>query len=218
MAKQSTRLSREKIVSGAVALADAEGLDAVTIRRLAQENGVTPMAMYWHFNDKESLLDALGEHLLASVVLPEPDGDEPWDVQLRAILAAILAALRPHPTFAGLTMRRVLVAEPGLRLAERVLGLLAAGGVKPDRTAQVGTFLLCSVISLVSFDADKSPAAGDAESDERLRVKKVTLESLPSARYPHVIAAASGLVGCRYDDSFFDLSLDLMVRGVHGLR
>jgi len=53
------RLSREAIVVGAIALADAEGLDAVTIRRLAQEHGVTPMAMYWHFSDKDSLLDGL---------------------------------------------------------------------------------------------------------------------------------------------------------------
>ena len=62
MAKRSAptrvRLSRETIVASAVALADAEGLEAVTIRRLAQEHGVTPMAMYWHFSDKDSLLDA----------------------------------------------------------------------------------------------------------------------------------------------------------------
>ncbi len=213
VAKQSVRLSREKIVSRAVALADAEGLDAVTIRRLAQENGVTPMAMYWHFNDKESLLDALAEHLLESVELPEPS-DEPWEQQLRAILAAILAALRPHPAFAGLTMRRVLIAEPGLRLAERVLGLLAEAGVPPERSARISAFLLCSVISLVSTEPGDLPGADGL--DERLRVKKVTLEGLSAARYPHVIAAAPALVGCRYEDSFYDLSLDLLVHGIRG--
>ena len=51
MSPSRGRLSREAIVSCAIALADAEGLAAVTIRRLASEQGVTPMAMYWHFND-----------------------------------------------------------------------------------------------------------------------------------------------------------------------
>jgi TetR/AcrR family transcriptional regulator, tetracycline repressor protein len=57
------RLSRDTIVDGAIALADAEGLDAVTIRRLAQDHEVTPMALYWHFKDKGELLDALRPHL-----------------------------------------------------------------------------------------------------------------------------------------------------------
>ncbi|WP_305787375.1 TetR/AcrR family transcriptional regulator C-terminal domain-containing protein [Symbioplanes lichenis] len=213
MAKQRQRLSRDTIVGCAVTLADAEGLDAVTIRRLAQENGVTPMAMYWHFNDKESLLDALAEHLLDNVVLPEPT-DEPWDVQLRAILAAILAALRPHPAFAGLAMRRVLAAESGLLLAERTLGLLAEAGLEPRRAAEVATFLLCSVITLVASDPE-----GVAEpSEEKLRRKQADMQALSPARYPHVIAAAPDLVECRSGEGFFTHNLDLLVHGVRASR
>ncbi|WP_306214095.1 TetR/AcrR family transcriptional regulator [Actinoplanes sp. RD1] len=217
MTKQKQRLSRDTIVGCAVTLADAEGLEAVTIRRLAQENGVTPMAMYWHFNDKESLLDALAERLLDDVVLPEPT-DEPWDVRLRAILAAILTALRPHPTFAGLAMRRILVAESGLRLAERTLGLLAEAGLDPRRSAEAATFLLCSVITLVATDPAGVPEASAAEHDEKLRLKRASLETLPPARYPHVIAAAPALVDCRSDDDFFTHTLDLLVQGVRNSR
>src|SRR5689334_24253378 len=122
MAKRSdatrVRLSREAIVVGAIALADAEGLEAVTIRRLAQEHGVTPMAMYWHFSDKDSLLDGLAEHLVEAVELPEAS-DAPWDEQLRDILRAFVRAVRPHPALASLVLRRILAAEPGLRIAER---------------------------------------------------------------------------------------------------
>src|SRR6476620_10513894 len=57
------RLSRDTIVAGAVALADAEGLDAVTIRRIANDHQVTPMALYWHFKDKGELLDGIPERL-----------------------------------------------------------------------------------------------------------------------------------------------------------
>lgn len=219
MAKRSEavrgRLSREAIVVSAIALADAEGLEAVTIRRLAQEHGVTPMAMYWHFNDKDSLLDALAEHLIEAVRLPEP-GDESWDTELREILRAFLVAIRPHPTLAALTLRRILLAESGLRIAERVLGLLGRAGFGVDRAAEIGTFLICSVITLVGADPTPSPYAGE-ERDQVIREKRAKLESLSPARYPNVIAAAPALVTCREADDYFALNLDLLVLGVHGL-
>src|SRR5665213_3657639 len=57
------RLSRDVIAAGAVALADREGIDAVTIRRLATDNAVTPMALYWHFKDKDAVLDGIAEQI-----------------------------------------------------------------------------------------------------------------------------------------------------------
>ena len=219
MAKRSEavrgRLSREAIIVSAVALADAEGLEAVTIRRLAQEHGVTPMAMYWHFNDKDSLLDALAEHLIEAVQLPEPS-DGSWDVELREILRAFLVAIRPHPTLAALVLRRILIAESGLRIAERVLGLLGRAGFEVGRAAEIGTFLICSVITLVGADPTPSPYAGE-ERDQVIREKRAKLESLSPARYPNVIAAAPALVACREADDYFALNLDLLVLGVHGL-
>ncbi|MEV4704591.1 TetR/AcrR family transcriptional regulator [Actinoplanes sp. NPDC049316] len=215
MAKRSVRLSRDAIIDCATALADAEGLEAVTIRRLAQENGVTPMAMYWHFNDKDSLLDGLAEHLVASVQLPEP-GDGTWDEQLREILVAFLDAIRPHPALAGLALRRILVAEPGLRLAERVLDLLRQAGFGPERAAEVGTFLMCAVITLVVGDpmAAKADAGGDRAAD--MRHKQAMLQALEPERYPNLIAAAPALVGCHGQDDYFEVNIDLLVQGVRG--
>ena len=219
MAKRSEavrgRLSREAIIVSAVALADAEGLEAVTIRRLAQEHGVTPMAMYWHFNDKDSLLDGLAEHLIEAVQLPEP-GDDSWDTELRGILRAFLVAIRPHPTLAALVLRRILIAESGLRIAERVLGLLGRAGFGVERAAEIGTFLICSVITLVGADPTPNPYAGE-ERDQVIREKRAKLESLSPARYPNVVAAAPALVACREADDYFTLNLDLLVLGVGGL-
>jgi AcrR family transcriptional regulator len=206
------------IVACAITLADTEGLEAVTIRRLAQEQGVTPMAMYWHFNDKDSLFDAMAESVVTSVKLPEPN-DDPWDEQLHAILAAFLEAIRPHPAVAGLALRRILTSEPGLALAEQALGLLRTAGFPADRAAEVGSFVLCAVITLVTSQPGRPGQTLDAEAREQMfREKRAALESLSPARYPNVVAAAPALVSCPDEDEYFAVNLRLLVAGIKGVR
>jgi len=216
-AATKTRLSPDVIVASAVSLADAEGLEAVTVRRLAQEHGVTPMAMYWHFNDKEALLNGIAEHLIAAVRLPEPT-DQPWHVQLREILEAFLAAIRPHPNVAGLALKRILSSEPGLALSERALGLLRGAGFSPDESGMVGSFLLCAVITLVTNEpGPHRPIEGEAR-EEMIRHKRAALEALSPSRYPNVLAAAPSLVNCHDQEAYFAVNLDLLVQGVRGIR
>ena len=203
-------------MTSAIALADAEGLEAVTIRRLAQEHDVTPMAMYWHFSDKEALLDGIAEQLLADVRLPAPS-DQPWDVQLRAILQAFLDAIRPHPNIAGLTLKRILGCEPGLALAERALGLLREGGVPTGRSADIGTFLLCAVIALVGNEPGPKHRLEGEEREEMIRHKRAAFAALSPERYPNVLAAGPALAVCGDEDDYFAVNLDLLVAGVRGL-
>jgi TetR/AcrR family tetracycline transcriptional repressor len=222
MAKRSEavrgRLSRAAIIACATTLADQEGLEAVTIRRLAQEQGVTPMAMYWHFSDKDSLLDGIAEALVAGVKLPEPT-DEAWHVQLRGILAAFLEAIRPHPAVANLALRRILTSEPGLAIAERALGLLRSAGFPADRAAETGSFVLCAVITMVTSQPGRpgKPVEND-DREQMIREKRAALEVLSPARYPNVVAAAPSLVSCADDDAYYALNLDLLVLGLRGLQ
>ena len=79
---EKTRLSKAAVVERGLAVADAEGLDGLTIRRLAADLGVTPMALYWHFRSKEELLDGLAERLWSEIdVIVDPV--VPWPAQLR---------------------------------------------------------------------------------------------------------------------------------------
>ena len=89
-------LTRDGIVDRAVAIADADGLDAVSIRRVAQEFGVTPMALYWHVQNKDELLAAMGDRLYADLDLPH-DPSRPWDERLHELMVAVVAGLRRHP-------------------------------------------------------------------------------------------------------------------------
>jgi TetR/AcrR family tetracycline transcriptional repressor len=212
------RLSRDVIIDCAITLADQEGIEAVTIRRLAQEQGVTPMAMYWHFTDKDSLLDGIAESLIAAVKLPEPN-DRPWDEQLHDILAAFLAAIDPHPAVAGLALRRILTSEPGLRLAEQALGLLRSAGFPAAQAGEVGSFLLCAVITLVTSQPGRhgQPLEGE-ERAQMIREKRAALEALSPSRYPNVVAAAPALVVCRNEDDYYAMNLNLLVQGVRGIQ
>src|SRR3954463_11592146 len=91
-------LSRNVVADRALTLADSEGLEAVTIRRLATELGVTPMALYWHFRTKEDLLAGLADRVLDDMVVPQSTGD--WVTDMRAALGALVTAMRPHPQVA----------------------------------------------------------------------------------------------------------------------
>src|SRR4051794_33451260 len=122
--KTETRspLSREVVADRALALADAEGIEAVTIRRLATELGVTPMALYWHFRTKEDLLSGLADRVLDAVEVPERSGD--WSADIRTALVALVTAMRPHPQVAHLVAERMMVHPRGLALTELALGTL----------------------------------------------------------------------------------------------
>ena len=88
-------LSRELVVSSALQLADRDGLGALTIRSLAAECGVKPMAIYHHIANKEAILDAIVDAVYAEIYRPEPD--KPWREELATRSRSMRAALRRHP-------------------------------------------------------------------------------------------------------------------------
>lgn len=213
------RLDPTTLAASALDLADREGLDAVTIRRLAQQHDVTPMALYRHFADKNDLLAAIGDRLLADVVLPEPDdrsGDRPWD-QIRAVMDAFVAALRPHPKAAGLTLTRILAAEPGLEMAEHLMRLLTEAGFSVDGAAEVGRQSICALITLVTTEPGAAEETDPEAREDALRLKRAALAALPPRRYPLLAAAADTLICPSSTDEYYELGIDLVVAGIRGV-
>ena len=92
----TSRLSRERVLRGAMAVADAGGIDALTIRSLAQSLGVKPMSVYYYVANKDEILDGIVDLVFSEIELPSPDGD--WRAEIRR---------RAH------SARRVLRATPG---------------------------------------------------------------------------------------------------------
>jgi AcrR family transcriptional regulator len=203
------RLSRDAIVSRALAVADAEGIDAVSVRRLARELGVTPMALYWHFDGKEALRHALGDRLLDELDLTL-DERVPWPEQLRAFVASFTAVLRAHPSAAVLIGSLPTIAsENALRATEVALDILRRAGFSSEEAAHITTQIVRTTTSMAIAELDEVRAPGEPAGD-----KEAILRALPPERFPRVIEAAGALSAPQDPESFYDLVIELVVAGI----
>lgn len=122
----SRGLQRDRIVQRALELADEEGLDAVSFRRLAADFGVTPMALYRHVADRDDLLAAMNDVVLAEIEVPE-QADDDWVRALRDVLRSSVTAYTRHP--AARRLSYLGLWSPGsLALTERLVRLLTDAG------------------------------------------------------------------------------------------
>lgn len=215
-APMKERLSRDAVARAAIVLADADGLDALTIRRLATGLGVTPMALYWHFTDKEALLDGVAEQLLAEVHLPADEDDVAWDLRLHEVLEAFLAGLAAHPAVAGLAKKRILLSDPGREITERVLKLLRRGGFSPEQSSQLGSFALLTMTSLVTDEPGLAIGATEEEREQGVHTRWTALQALSPKRFPHVIDSAASLTDCAASEQWLGFGMDTLMAGIRG--
>ena len=150
--RAKAELSRKAIVERALTIADAEGLEAVTIRRVAQEFGVTPMALYWHVQNKDELLAAMGQSFFDGIGRRYARTGR-WDEQLRGVVEALIESLREHPASAMLTFGQVLACEEGLEIAEFALDVLRTAGFDVVEAAEIARLALQVAIMLVTQQA-----------------------------------------------------------------
>src|SRR3954471_20963784 len=118
MVDQPTSGRRHEIVAAAVRIADAEGVDAVSMRRLADELGVATMTPYTHVESKDELIDLMRDAVAAEMLLPEPLPDD-WRTALRAIAHKTKDALEAHPWSLDVTPRRPRARINRLRHVEQ---------------------------------------------------------------------------------------------------
>lgn len=210
---RSAELTRDAVVEVALTMADTDGLDTLTIRRLANHFGVTPMALYWHVKNKEELLDAMGDAVYASVAIPPAD-DRDWTEQYSDLLSALLDALRAHPGSVGLAAYRVLANDAGRDLTERALSLLRRAGLSVQAGADIARSSLQTMIMLVSGEPGAEHGASSEQRPTILAAKAKALATLPVDRYPHLVESASALVNCDDASIYYRDGLALFLAGV----
>ena len=116
-------LSRDEVLEGALALLDEVGLDALTMRRLAESLGVQAGAIYWHFTDKQALLDAMIDAMLAGLLEPPLTGA--WDAQLAELSRRLAAAMLRRRDGARLATQALRPGPNSLELSEAMMQIAA---------------------------------------------------------------------------------------------
>lgn len=194
-------LTRERVVAAATAVLDAGGLDALSMRSVAQALGTGPASLYAHVADKSELLALLVERVVAGLELPDPDPDH-WQEQVKAMVRALRSGLRAHGDLARAALAERPLGEGGLRFTERLIEVLRLGGL-PDRVVAYGCDLLTlHAVATAAEEASRPP--------EHVAEVREYLAALPPERFPN-LAALSGLLDA---EERFEFGLDLLVAGL----
>ena len=125
-------LDRERILAAALARADTSGIEALTMRRLAGDLGVEAMTLYYHVANKDDIVDAIVDLVMAEIELPAPG--EPWRPALRRTALSAHAAFLRHPWAAAYTLDPARLRPARLRYMDAILASLRAGGFSIEMT------------------------------------------------------------------------------------
>jgi TetR/AcrR family tetracycline transcriptional repressor len=212
-AGQRAGLSREQVLAAARRIADAEGVDRLTMRRLAAELGVMPNALYTYVSDKEALLDALLDDLLADVDPGDPAAEEDWRDGLVRVMDASRRLLLAHPQLAPVFLARPALGPNAARLGEITLALLRRGGVEGERAVEALRVLLVYSLGFAAFQAPR------LQTDSAARTEQVeaAYAGLPEDRFPRLRRLA-GPLAAPTDDRQFHTGLRWLLDGIAARR
>jgi AcrR family transcriptional regulator len=215
--KESTPLSREAMIARALDVADTDGLAAVSIRRIAQDFGVTPMALYWHVKNKDELLAAMGDAIIGEVPVPTPSPAPELD-ELRPLLMSLVEVLSRHPGSTALAMARILQCENGQAMTEMALTILQDNGFTVQESANLARAALQTTIMLVSGRPGAETTVKQEERAAVLAHKRAALAGLPADRFPRLVESADALTECDDEAAYYGAGIDLFMAGVTALR
>ena len=203
-------LSRDRVLRAAVALADQEGLEGLSMRRLATEFGVVPMALYKHVAHKDDMLDGMVDVVFAEIVLPRPEDD--WKTAMRRRATSARRVLGRHLWAIGLTESRMKPGPTNLRHHDAVIGCLRNAGF-PIEIAIHAYSTLDSYIYGFALQEQQLPFEGAGDAGP---VAEDILQQFPAGEYPHLAETISEVLnksGWKYADEF-EFGLTLILDGL----
>jgi AcrR family transcriptional regulator len=207
-------LTKEAIVSAAIRVLDADGLDRFSMRRVAHELGAGAASLYWHVGSKDGLFDLILDEVIGEIEVPDPD-PERWAEQLKEVARSMRASILRHRDIVRISIGRIPMGANALAYGERVAAILRAGGV-PDELVVHGHLLLISVVNGFTMDETGSggdPPAEQPPDEEAAGAVRDYLASLPTERFPNLVALADHYAV--FDPEIrFDLLIDLYVDGL----
>jgi AcrR family transcriptional regulator len=210
-----TPLSRDRILLAALDLADQEGFEACTMRKLGAQLGVEAMSLYRHVTSKEDLLDGLVDLVFAEVEVDEP-GTREWRPATRDRAYSQRAAMRRHRWAIGLMEGRMQPGPASLSVHDATLGILREAGF-PFRAAVHANSVLDAYVYGFALQERDLPAQADGATAEVMRQQA---RHVPEMRdYPYLVEAMGEFADAGYDyDAEFTYGLELILDGIERWR
>ena len=208
------KLTRDRVLRGAVAVADAGGIASLTIRSLAGELGVKPMSVYYHVANKEEILDGIVDIVFSEIDLPSVGGD--WQVEMRRRARSARRVLRRHPWALPLLESRTSPGAKTLGHHDAVLGTLLAAGFSLEMTAHAYALLDAFIYGFALQEASLPFEGPDSVGE----VAEPIMELMAAGEYPHMVRMATTYYlqpGYDFGDEFefgLDLILDALARSI----
>jgi AcrR family transcriptional regulator len=209
-------LSRDRVLRAAVTLADTAGIESLSMRKLAQELGVVPMALYKHVANKEELLDGMVDIVVGEIDPPVHGTD--WKSAVRQRILSARRALLRHPWASRVLESRTNPTPLVLGYMDSMIGMFRAGGFSIDLTHHVMHTVGSRIFGFTQELFEDSPSV-DPET-------QATMPPETAQRYPYITELLmavyhdeASVVGPGCDDQFeFEFALDLLLDGIERLR
>ena len=209
-------LTKERILRAAVALADEGGVDSFSMRRVAQELGVVPMALYKHVANKDEMLDGMVDVVVGEIDPPLEDAD--WRTAIRERVLSARRALLRHPWASKVIESRTNPTPTVIGYMDAMIGILRNGGFSIDLTHHAMHAMGSRMLGFSQELFDDTP-------DDPPAVQAIAMQWMAET-YPYISEMAAAIshddesvVGMGCDDQFeFEFALDLMLEGLERLR
>ena len=205
-------------MDAALRVVDRDGLEATSMRRVAEELAAAPSALYWHVRNKDELLQLVFDRVAGEIELPLPDPEQ-WQEQAKTVAREMRRVLTSHRDIARVSLGAIPVGPNVLRVVEWMHALLRGAGL-PDRVVALVGDLFGLYVGAYAYEESlglASPTGEDLPPEQVVAMLREYWESLPPALFPHTLALLDVLFEGGPDERF-EFGLDVLVRGLASLQ
>jgi len=208
-------ITREAIASAALRVIDAEGLDGLSMRRLAEELGCQASALYTHVSGKEEVLQLVIDRVAGEIEVPDPD-PERWQEQVKDVMRSTHRAFLAHRDLAGASVASIPTGPNIVLLVDRLLAIFRAGGL-PPQVAGYAADLLPQFVTTSAYEFSLFAERMEREPEYFDRLDAYYRE-LPADRFPVLASMVNELLAPdEAEDARFEFGLDVILRGLAAL-
>jgi AcrR family transcriptional regulator len=207
-------ITRDAITRAGLRIVDGEGLDALSMRRLAEELNCQASALYGHVSGKSEVFALMLDHVAGEVVIPDPD-PEHWQEQVKEVARNMYAALAAHGDLAGASLANIPTGSNSVFLIDRFLALLRAGGL-PAQAAAYAADLLPQFITTSAYEYGLFQRRLVDEPEYFQKLSEY-YRALPADRFPALAGMVDELMADDGPDTRFEFGLDVIMRGLAAL-